>query len=106
MFRSGAIALIVAVLGGCETPADRDPSSFPPSAFAARAPWPQLVPLSELAAPDGQDAGSANALAPEAQALANRAEALRARARLASGAILTAAERARLMAAAARWTGT
>lgn len=105
MPRPSVILLALAVLAACETPADRDPELFLPSAGAATAPLPKLLPLAELAAPPGSGAESLALLHLDAQNLAIRAEALRARARLASGEVMTAGERARLMAAAARWTG-
>jgi len=58
-----------------------------------------------LALPAGTDADALAELQLDGDLLALRAEALRARARLASGELLTPAERARLLAAAARWTG-
>jgi glucose/arabinose dehydrogenase len=87
------------------SPVELEQPRFQPPTAVATAAAPQLVPLSLLAAPVGSEAEAIAALGLDAEALATRAEALRARARLASGEVITAEERARLLAAAARWTG-
>jgi hypothetical protein len=59
--------------------------------------WPALLPISDLTGAAEPEADIGDLLLREA--------ALRARARLLSGEVLTAEERRRLEAAAARWQG-
>lgn len=99
-------AMLAILLPACESPSDRQPDLFRPSAYVAGSTWPELARIADLeaqAALAGAEPGISDAAA---EMLAIRADALRARAIPASAAVLTPAERARLLAAAARWTGS
>ena len=104
MYRPIALALQL-ILTACDTPADADPKQFQPSEFVKNAAWPRLLPLAEFEATATSSAENMAIQRDQAQTLAIRAAALAARARLASGEILSVQERARLVAAAALWTG-
>ncbi|RMH46364.1 MAG: hypothetical protein D6688_04930 [Alphaproteobacteria bacterium] len=103
MLRAPALATLLAAVAACAPTIGGDAGAL--SSDVRRAPWPRLLPLSELT---GSDAGAAATTPADklGTTLAARAAALRREARrLSARPVLSPDERARLLAAIRRHGG-